>query len=93
MIEEIHDLHTTEYVSWKRLESFGLEYKWCALFLQKKINKEELYDGLLQDIRRYAKRQETWIRRWEKQGALIHHVTTDAEAIALTHTFLHDKIL
>lgn len=93
MIEETYDLHTKERVSWKRLESFGLEYKWCALFLQKKIPKEKLYDSLLQDIRHYAKRQETWLRRWEKQGALIHHITTVEETSALVHTFLHDQNL
>ena len=37
MIEEVKVLRK-QGVSWKRLESFGLEYKWIALYLQKKID-------------------------------------------------------
>ncbi|MFH1626950.1 MAG: hypothetical protein ABH971_02545 [bacterium] len=36
MIQEIKKLHENG-VSWKRLESFGLEYKQIALYLQNKI--------------------------------------------------------
>ena len=59
MIKEVKMLHT-QGVSWKRLESFGLEYKYCALYLQQKITKRELEDQLLIAIRQYAKRQITW---------------------------------
>lgn len=62
MIAETKKLHTSG-VSWKRLESFGLEYKYCALFLQGKINKKELFEQTSSAIKKYSKRQMTWWKR------------------------------
>ncbi len=50
-------------VSWKRLESFGLEYKFMALELQKKLTKQAAKELLLTAIKQYAKRQMTWWKR------------------------------
>jgi tRNA dimethylallyltransferase len=50
-------------LSWKRLESFGLEYKFCALFLQGKLTEPEMELQLLAAIKQYAKRQMTWWKR------------------------------
>lgn len=71
MIKEVENLHA-QGISWERLESFGLEYRWIALFLQGKINENEMKEKLYFDIIHYAKRQRTWLRRWEKQGANIY---------------------
>jgi len=62
MVAEVKRLHQ-DGVSYRRLEKFGLEYRNCALFLQKKINKEQLFNNLLTEIFQYAKRQRTWFRR------------------------------
>ncbi|MEK7600818.1 MAG: tRNA (adenosine(37)-N6)-dimethylallyltransferase MiaA [Patescibacteria group bacterium] len=62
MIAEVQRLHT-QGVSWKKLESFGLEYRWVARLLQKKITRTEMRTALLHDIIAYAKRQLTWWRR------------------------------
>ena len=62
MIAEVRRLHASG-VSWKRLESFGLEYRWLARFLQNKISRTEMRDGLLHDIIAYSKRQLTWWRK------------------------------
>ncbi|MDQ3018526.1 MAG: tRNA (adenosine(37)-N6)-dimethylallyltransferase MiaA [bacterium] len=62
MIEEVQRLHTSG-LSWQKLESFGLEYKYCALYLQGKITKPELIEQLETAIRQYAKRQLTWWKR------------------------------
>jgi tRNA dimethylallyltransferase len=62
MINEVKKLHKNG-VSWKRLESFGLEYKYIALFLQKKITKPEMLAGIERDSWLYAKRQMTWFKR------------------------------
>ncbi|MDE1970145.1 MAG: tRNA (adenosine(37)-N6)-dimethylallyltransferase MiaA [Patescibacteria group bacterium] len=63
MIEEIQALHATQGISWKRLESFGLEYKHVAFFLQEKCTYENMQQSLESAILHYAKRQMTWFRR------------------------------
>lgn len=62
MLKEVQKLHKSG-LSWKRLESFGLEYKYCALHLQGKLTAEEMKDQLLTAIRQYSKRQMTWWNR------------------------------
>ena len=78
MVTEVEQLRTAG-ISWKRLESFGLEYKYIALLLQKKITLEEMKERLEFEIRHYAKRQLTWLRRFEKTIPL-HWITTPEEA-------------
>jgi tRNA dimethylallyltransferase len=70
MIDEVKRLHD-EGVSWKRLEGFGLEYRWCARLLQEKIPREEMGIELLKESRHYAKRQLTFLRRLERNGLKI----------------------
>ncbi|MES2409196.1 MAG: tRNA (adenosine(37)-N6)-dimethylallyltransferase MiaA [Patescibacteria group bacterium] len=62
MINEVKKLHAGG-VSWKRLESLGLEYRFVALFLQKKITKTEMIERLQFEIWHYAKRQMTWFQK------------------------------
>lgn len=50
-------------LSWKRIAEFGFEYRLPALFLRKKISRQELEEQLIKKNRRYAKRQMTWWRR------------------------------
>jgi len=71
MVGEVKRLHQ-QGVSWKRLESFGLEYKYVSLYLRKKLTYEEMVEKLNIAIRQFAKKQMTWFRRWERQGAKIH---------------------
>ncbi len=75
-------------ISWQRLEEFGLEYKYVALYLQGKLNYKEMVEKLNIAIRQFAKRQLTWFRRWEKQGAKIHWVKNKIEAERLVEEFL-----
>jgi len=62
MIEEIQNLHKTG-VSWKRMYSLGLEYRYISLFLQGKLTKEEMIETLYTKTCQYAKRQMTWFKR------------------------------
>jgi len=67
MVAEVKKLHTSG-VSWKRLESFGLEYRWVAKYLQAhRLHPSEkvkpFRDELLRDIIAYSKRQLTWWKR------------------------------
>jgi tRNA dimethylallyltransferase len=62
MIKEVRNLHKLG-VSWKRLESFGLEYRLISQFLQKKISRKEMTERLEIEIRQFAKRQMVWFKR------------------------------
>lgn len=62
MIGEIKRLHK-EGISWKRLEEFGLEYRYIAQYLQKKINFIEMKEKIQKESEHYAKRQMTWFLR------------------------------
>lgn len=74
MIEEIEHLHTIGY-SWQRLESLGLEYRFTAYYLQGKIKtREDFIEQLHRAIGQFAKRQETWFRRMERNGAKIEWI-------------------
>ena len=64
MIKEVEDLHKSG-TSWKRLNNLGLEYRYVALFLQKKLNKTEMIEKLYTDIWHFAKRQKTWFKKDE----------------------------
>lgn len=72
MLEEVQNLHDSGY-SWERLEKLGLEYRWCSLLLQGKIDsKEEMIEKLYIAIGQFAKRQETWFRFMEKNDVKIN---------------------
>ena len=72
MIEEVQNLHDVNGYSWERLEKLGLEYRYCSMFLQGKIEtQEQMTQELYHSICQFAKRQETWFRGMEKKGVKI----------------------
>lgn len=71
MIEEVMKLHTAG-LTWTKLESFGLEYRFISQYLQRKITFDEMTKKLNTAIHQFAKRQETWFRRMEKKGIIIN---------------------
>ena len=62
MIDEAERLHD-KGLTFKRMDELGLEYRYLARFLQKKITKEEMIQKLTAEIWKYAKRQKTWFKR------------------------------
>jgi tRNA dimethylallyltransferase len=58
-------------LSAEKLYYFGLEYRFITSYLLGKLDYEEMFGQLLQAIRRFAKKQETWFRRMERQGFQI----------------------
>jgi len=50
-------------LSHKEMQSFGLEYIWLSLLLEKRISKKEFMTGLENDIAQYARRQKTWFKK------------------------------
>jgi tRNA dimethylallyltransferase len=73
MIEEVKTLHSAG-LAWKKLESFGLEYRFISQYLQNKITFDEMINKLNTSIHQFAKRQETWFRRMEKKGIVINWI-------------------
>ena len=67
MIEEVKRLHAAG-LSWRRLDSFGLEYRYISQYLQNLISFDEMKNKLNTAIHQFAKRQETWFRRMERKG-------------------------
>ena len=85
MIEETEQIHAQGY-SWERLESLGLEYRFTAQYLQGKIESKEAYiEQRYRAIGQFAKRQETWFRRMERNGIEIEWIDGN-EAAQLTAT-------
>ena len=73
MIEEVADLHAAG-LSWLRLESFGLEYRFISEYLQQRLTFDEMKNRLNIAIHQFAKRQETWFRRMERKGVQINWI-------------------
>ena len=62
MLKEMQNLHKAG-LSWKRMEALGLEYRYGAMYLQGKINKDEMLEKINTETWHYAKRQKTWFKR------------------------------
>jgi len=70
MIEEVERLRR-EGVPYETLEFYGLEYRFVARFLKGELTRNDLFQKLNSAIHDFAKRQETWFRRMERQGVAI----------------------
>ena len=90
MIGEVENLRA-KGLSWKRLEEFGLEYKFISLYLQGKLQYEEMVEKLNLAIFQFAKRQLTWFKRWEKQGANINWVKDNKKIEKLVKDYLEKR--
>lgn len=71
MVEEVEGLIQAG-LSVEKLHYFGLEYRYIASYLSGDLSYTQMFEGLLQAIRKFAKKQETWYRRMEKRGETIH---------------------
>ncbi len=71
MIEEVENLISNE-ITFEKLNFFGLEYRYIGLYLQKKINYNDMFQKLNSSIHNFAKRQVTWFRKMEKEGVEIN---------------------
>lgn len=86
MIEEVRKLNAAG-LTWTKLESFGLEYRFVSRYLQKLITFEEMGKKLNTAIHQFAKRQETWFRRMEKKGIVINWISGD------NYTLLKESVM
>lgn len=65
LVAETQMLRDELGLSWKRIDELGMEYRVCAQYLRGEIPKAELRDTLIREVRRYAKRQLTWLKRYK----------------------------
>jgi tRNA dimethylallyltransferase len=77
MIEEVKKLHEAG-LSFAQLDYYGLEYRYIALYLQGELNRNDMVQKLNSAIHQFAKRQETWFRRMERNGIAIQWVAGDS---------------
>ena len=74
LIEEVEGLHAGG-VSWEKLSSLGLEYRFVSEYLRGEIrSSNDLKQKLSSAICAFAKRQETWFRRMQRRGVMIHWI-------------------
>ena len=63
MIAEVQNL-INEGVSFQRLDSFGLEYRYLSRYIRGSISYDEMQETLYTEICKFAKRQMTWFRKF-----------------------------
>jgi len=83
LIEEIKNLHEKKRISYKKIQSFGLRYRYFTLFLLKKITLKEAVEKTYKDTLKYAKTQ---IREIKKLKPIW--ISKKSEALKLTKNFL-----
>ena len=82
LIEEVKNL-IKDGISYERLESIGLEYKFVSYYLKKQITIDELIIKLTTAIQQFAKRQLSWYRRMERRSLKINWIENADYNIAL----------
>ncbi len=87
LIEEVERLHQ-QGVSWQTLDFYGLEYRFVAQYLQGSLNKNDMYQKLNSAIHQFAKKQDTWFRRLEKNGFTIHWLNGEKDLLAQAEKLL-----
>ena len=91
MIEEVQKLLNSG-VTYEKMLSFGLEYRFIALYLKKEIDYDEMFTKLNTAIHAFAKRQMTWFRKMEREGVEINWIDRgdfpQAADLISKHTFV-----
>ena len=95
LVDEVKRLHEINEVSWEQLEFFGLEYREVARYLKKECTLSEMRNTLLARIRQFAKRQDIFFRKLEREGHKIHWLEAgrDHDPCTLIEAFLNGESL
>lgn len=83
MAKEVKKLHK-QGVSWKRLESFGLEYRYLSYYLRNKMTRDRMIEELVRATKQFARRQMGWFRKDKR----VKWVKNKTQAIRLVQKFL-----
>jgi tRNA dimethylallyltransferase len=76
MIEEVAALLAAGIPA-ERLDYYGLEYRFISRYLSGRLNRNDMFQQLNAAIHDFAKKQENWFRRMEKQGVPIIWLAVD----------------
>jgi len=87
MVEEVQRLHEAG-IPWERLNYYGLEYRYVGTYLQRGINKNDLFQKLNSAIHNFAKRQMNWFRRMEQHGIVIRWIDGEGDQLAQACAFI-----
>ena len=77
MIEEVESLISNGNITYNRLNSLGLEYRYISQFLRGEFNKNQMLVKLNTAIHQFAKKQMTFYRNMEKNGIEINWISID----------------
>ncbi|MBF0160800.1 MAG: tRNA (adenosine(37)-N6)-dimethylallyltransferase MiaA [Magnetococcales bacterium] len=69
-------------LSSRQLAAYGLEYRFSCEYLAGQWSRDEFFQGLNRAIHQFAKRQDTWFRRMERQGVAIRWLDAEADPLA-----------
>lgn len=81
LIEEVAALYRSG-IPYETLDYYGLEYRFVSQHLQGRLNRNDMFQKLNSAIHQFAKRQETWFRRMERQGVAIHWLNGAGDPLA-----------
>ncbi len=70
MVKEVEEL-LNQGIDSEKLKFYGLEYKYLTQYILGEIDYNEMFSSLNTAIHQFAKRQDTWWRRMEKNGIRI----------------------
>ena len=82
MIAEVQKLYHSG-LSWKRLEEFGLEYRYIAQYLQGKLTLNEMKEKLQKASIDFSRRQMSWFKKDKR----IHWIENTLQAEKLLEQF------
>jgi tRNA dimethylallyltransferase len=80
LVAETKKLREELGLSWRRINELGMEYRVCGEYIRGELPESELSDKLVREVRRYAKRQLTWLKRYKNVAWY------ESAEEALTHT-------
>ncbi|MBT0665908.1 tRNA (adenosine(37)-N6)-dimethylallyltransferase MiaA [Geobacter pelophilus] len=92
MVDEVKKLHDAG-IPWERLDYFGLEYRFVARHLRGELNRNDLFQKLNSAIHDFAKRQDNWFRRMERNGTVINWLDGEGDPIAQALAILEQSPL
>ena len=87
LFDEIKSLHNSG-VTYEKLDSFGLEYRYGSDYVQEKINLSEFKELLATKTWHYAKRQMTWFKR-NSEIHWFNRINDQQKILKLVQDFLN----